>query len=399
MRQGFWGKICEISGKDILHILLFLIAYPVARIYRMKRRDLWLICENAMEATDNGFWLYRYIRKNEPEQDVVYAIKRKSKDYNKVAMLGPVVEYGSLKHWIYYLAAEKNISTQKGGKPNAAVCYFLEVYGILRNTRIFLQHGIIMNDLPFLHYENAKITMFVCTTKNETQFVQEKFHYPKRAVQKLGICRLDGLHEPHLPSGKILIMPTWRGWLSPPSNGRSAYTSVEKIKETEYYIHWNQLIHNQDIADLLEQHNLNIIFYLHREMQKFTNLFESQNNRIEIATSDDYQVQELLIEADYLITDYSSVAMDFGYMKKPLLYYQFDYEHFRAEHYPEGYFSYELDGFGAVCYNMDTVLQELKRAAEQNFTTEEAYLRRHEKFFDLFDTDNCKRNYEAIKAL
>ena len=90
---------------------------------------MWLVCEEYNEARDNGYWLYKYIRKAHPEQDVVYAINKESVDYEKIKNLGEVIQYGSIKHWAYYLAASINISSQKGGKPNAAVCYLLEVYG------------------------------------------------------------------------------------------------------------------------------------------------------------------------------------------------------------------------------------------------------------------------------
>ena len=127
MKQKFFSKLQEVSLVDILHVFLFLIALPISWFYKRKRPHLWLVCENREEARDNAYWLFKYICEHEKEQDVVYAINPKSKDYEKVATLGRTVSYGTLKHWIYYLTAEKNISTQKGGKPNAAVCYFLEV--------------------------------------------------------------------------------------------------------------------------------------------------------------------------------------------------------------------------------------------------------------------------------
>ena len=100
-----------------------------------------------------------------------------------------------------------------------------------------------------------------------------------------------------------------------------------------------------------------------------------------------------------MITDFSSIAMDFAYMKKRLMYYQFDCEDFRKGQYGEGYFSYEKDGFGKVCYTLDTALDELEAAVGENFGNPERYLKRHEEFFDLYDTDNCERNYRAIKEL
>ena len=51
-----------------------------------------------------------------------------------------------------------------------------------------------------------------------------------------------------------------------------------------------------------------------------------------------------------MITDYSSVAFEMAYLKKAVLYYQFDEEEFfSGKHWQKGYFDYRKDGFGAVC--------------------------------------------------
>ena len=36
---------------------------------------------------------------------------------------------------------------------------------------------------------------------------------------------------------------------------------------------------------------------------------------------------------------------------------------------------------------------------KQGFANEEIYLERHGKYFDLWDTKNCERNYKAIKEM
>lgn len=399
MKQKFWNKLLEVSFVDYIHVIFFVFAIPFAFVYKKRHKDLWLICENKMEARDNAYWLYRYIVQNAPEQEVVYAISSKSKDFNKVAELGKTVEFGSFKHWILYLAASKNISTQKCGKPNAAVCYFLEVYNLLKNTRVFLQHGVVKDDLPFLHYSNSKIAMFVTSTKRETEYVEAKFGYPKGYVKQLGLCRFDNLHNKSCVKKSILIMPTWRSWLSPPSNNDVKSEDIRKMKDSSYYKEWNRLLHDQEFLKLVDDNGLKVIFYQHREMQKFKDMFVSTRNDIVIASQEDYDVQELLIGSAYLITDYSSIAMDFAYMNKPLVYYQFDYNEFRKQHYEEGYFSYEEDGFGPVCYEFDSLMTVIKRNIANNFQNHPNYVKRHDDFFDLYDKNNCKRNYEAIKEL
>lgn len=399
MEETLWQKLQRVKISDIGHIFLFLIALPVALVYRCFRKDLWLICDNKNEARDNGYWLFKYICENHKEQDIVYAISKKSPDYQKVRVLGKVVSYGSLKHWILYLTAKKNISSQKGGKPNAAVCYFLEVNRIIKNTRIFLQHGVIKDDMPFLHYENTQMRMFVCSTEREWRFVSEKYGYPDGYVKKLGLCRFDMLHNVKTKPNQILVMPSWRSWIATPTSASYEIENVSDFRNTEYFKAWNEFLNNEEIHRILRENNLKMIFYPHRDMQAFLQYFNIDDENIITAKWPEYDVQQLLIESQYLITDYSSIAMDFAYMQKRLMYYQFDYEDFRRGQYPEGYFSYEKDGFGRVCYNTDEVVSEFKNAVSENFANPEKYLTRHKNFFDLYDTHNCERNYNAIKEL
>lgn len=116
-----------IKFKDILHLFIAAFILPYALIAKIFIRDFWLICEDRNEARDNGYWLFKWIRENKPKQKISYAIDKKSPDYDKVKKLGKIISYGTLSHWFWYIVADKNISSQKGGKPNAAVCYLFEV--------------------------------------------------------------------------------------------------------------------------------------------------------------------------------------------------------------------------------------------------------------------------------
>ena len=194
MNKSFFEKLAGVRVKDLLSLILCLAAWPLSLWCRARRPHIWLVCEYGPEARDNGYWLYRYLRLEHPEIDAVYAVNRDSVDRERVTALGPVVDYGSLRHWILYLAAEVNISSQKGGKPNAAVCYLLEVVtGILKNRRVFLQHGIIKDDLPFLHREKTNLSMFVTSTQREFDFVNGTFGYDPGVVVLTGLARYDNL--------------------------------------------------------------------------------------------------------------------------------------------------------------------------------------------------------------
>lgn len=392
-------KLERVKGKDILSVFLFFAAIPQAMYLKRKRKDLWLICEDENEARDNGFWLYRYIRQQHPEQDCVYAINKNSVDYQKVKDLGEVIQYGSYRHWVYYLAASKNISSQKGGKPNPAICYVLEVSGLLKNKRAFLQHGVIGNDLPWLYYENTKMSLFVCGAQKEYEYVRDIFGYPEGTVQYLGLARFDGLHDLSVKKNQILVMPSWREWIATPTSKSSSLDDMSSFISTEYFQKWNEFLNSSEIMEILEKNNLRMIFYPHRNMQKYLQYFTSGSQRILIADWREYDVQQLLKESAYLITDYSSISMDFGYMRKPMLYYQFDEDKFRRGQYGEGYFKYREIGFGPACTELSEVEQILKNAAENNFSQDDVYLKREEVFFPLYDRMNCERNYQAIRKM
>jgi CDP-glycerol glycerophosphotransferase (TagB/SpsB family) len=394
---NFISRIKYVKFSDIFSFSLFFISIIPSKIYKIKHPDLWLICEDKNEARDNGYWLFKYIAENKPEIDIVYAINKSSPDYKKVEGLGRVIQYGSIKHWVNYLAASKNISSQKGGKPNAALCYVLEIYGLLKNRRIFLQHGITKDDAKWLYYEVTKFSLFVCAAKPEYEYVKKQFKYPDEKIKLIGFCRYDNLTIDKNSKKQILIMPTWREWIAHPitkTNGGN-----EKFINTGYHKYWNGLINNDLFNEIIENNNIMVIFYPHRNMQKLIETFKTNSSNIIIADWRFYDVQILLKESAFLITDYSSIAMDFAYMRKPLIYYQFDQQEFRKLQYQEGYFSYENDGFGEIVKTEKELLQIVQQYIKNNFKLNCLYDDRITNFFYFNDVNNCSRNFEAIKNL
>ena len=106
---------------------------------------------------------------------------------------------------------------------------------------------------------------------------------------------------------------------------------------------------------------------------------------------------ELLTESSILITDYSSVAFDFAYLQKPVIYCPFDHDSFFASHtYKEGYFNYSTDGFGPVCSDVQSLVNATIHLIENNGTIGSDYLQRIKAFYAYFDNNNSKRVHQAI---
>ena len=93
---------------------------------------------------------------------------------------------------------------------------------------------------------------------------------------------------------------------------------------------------------------------------------------------------------DCVVTDYSSVCMDFALLLKPCIFYAFDL----AEYQKERSFYYEYEGYvpGRVVTEFGEVLDEI-----QNPRDGQAQLRRFRDFnFDYIDCGSRKRIFDAV---
>ena len=98
-----------------------------------------------------------------------------------------------------------------------------------------------------------------------------------------------------------------------------------------------------------------------------------------------------------LITDYSSVAFDFAYMKKPIIYYQFDSDKYYNNHYPRGYFKYNKDGFGNVVYSQNNLTKKIEDVLMYGLN--KVYNDNIDRFFEKNDLSNSYRIYKEIKMI
>lgn len=395
--KHFFRQVKRVKIKEALQIWKLPIAIICGLLYRIRHKDLWIICESKNEARDNGYWLFRYLRKEHPEQECVYAICGTSPDIEKISKIGSWVEFGSLKHWILYFASTKKISSQKAGNPNAAIFYLLEVGGFLRDKRIFLQHGITINDQKWLYYDVTKIKRFICGAYPEFLYIKDTFGYPERSVVYTGFCRFDGLHDnTHTDEKIILIMPTWREWIADEDERLLKYEGTTQIEKTNYFRKWTEFICNPKLKTIAELYHCRFIFFPHRDMQKYMRFFPPSNEYVEIGDARKFDVQALMKSASMMVTDYSSVFMDMLYMKKPVVFYQFDYDMFRRGQYGEAYFSYQNNLFAESFRDCQDAIEAVEKCIKSNFAVSKEFLNAHKEYFRLYDRNNCQRVYEEI---
>lgn len=381
-------NMLKFRSEQIWHIAKLSLAYLFSLC--LKKRELWLMSERGVDARDNAYWLFLYIKNKHPEINVHYIISKDSVDRNRLDEYKcNLVTFRSLKHYILLWQASHLISTHvQGYAPFVGLGLWMmnHIKKYSDKWHIDLKHGITKDYQTFTAYENTHIDLLFCAAKPEYDYLKKLFGYPDGNLQYTGFCRFDNLHICSAQR-QILVMPTWREWIY----SRAGFVNSEFAKV------YSDFLVNPELNSLLEENNINLVFYPHHEIQRFIDEFQKLpvGSRIIIAEKAKYDVQELLKDSALLITDYSSVFFDFSYMKKPSIYFQFDYVRYREEHLATGYFDYN-SGFGPVVHTQEDLFNAIKQVIASDFKLQDIYRERIDEYFPLYDTKNTERVFNCI---
>jgi len=402
-----------LSVKKFLRYIggtLKIVAAQVVAIIGKKIFDdkaIWIVSEKKTEARDNGFYLFRYIRKSHGEVNAYYVIKKGAMDENKVKAYGNVIYYNSFRHCVYYYAAKIRACSQiHGVRPFEELSRLARIrfYKTNNQRQIYLTHGIAKDYRDSYDFRKIGYDLMICGVKPEYDYYKRTFDYPDSNIALTGICRYDGLRIGGNTEKVILIMPTFREWLRTADSAVpvAPQSDLEMFKNSEFFNFYCDLLSNVDLNKWIKENDYKIVFYLHYTFQPYCSLFENRfgnNDSITVARRADYDVQKLLINSSFLITDYSSVCFDFAYMGKPMVYAQFDKKIYRERHYQEGWFVYERDGLGPIFDDVKSVVLYTIQCGNDGFIMDETFKGRSAKLFSFHDNDNSRRVYEAIIKL
>lgn len=109
--------------------------------------------------------------------------------------------------------------------------------------------------------------------------------------------------------------------------------------------------------------------------------------------SDIDDVNELYIISDMLITDYSSVFFDYANLKRPMIFYMYDLEHYRDK--SNGFYIDLKELPGNIVKTQEELEKEIL-ALEQNFVYDKKYEEFNKKFNYLDDGSASRRVVERI---
>lgn len=367
------------------------------RIFAKRKKKYILINDRINVAGDNGEALFRYICETNyknMKKNTYFVISKKSSDYKKLKKIGNVVSSGSLKHLLLFLNAKYIYSSHNTRNFYMPFDFkMFKFYSNLLNYKfIWLQHGITKDDISEFANKYRNLNNFVIcgSIGEEKEFLKEKYLFEKEEIKLTGFSRYDLLENK--TKNIITIMPTWRTYLTGKMTDYGYNEAIDGFSESEYYLNYKFLLTNEKLIKFLEENNYILKFALHPGMMSYIDEFKKfENNNIIILSSDSLNYNKLFKESKLIITDYSSAVFDFAYLKKPIIYFQFDKVLFFDKHYKKGYFDYETDGFGPVIEDRYDLIDKILEMAKNNFNNDKKYINRVEKTFKYFDKNNCKR--------
>ena len=105
------------------------------------------------------------------------------------------------------------------------------------------------------------------------------------------------------------------------------------------------------------------------------------------------EINDLLLITDILITDYSSVIFDYFLLKRPVIFYPYDYDEYMT--YRDFYLDYKKDLPGPICYTEEEVINVLNDTKSLD-----KYKEKIDEFNIKFNKENdgtvCKKIVDKI---
>lgn len=394
-------ELYKINSPASKKAIVTRILYHIIKSFYKK--EIWLLSDRINKADDNGEVFFKYLNDNKKDVSSYFILRKDSSDYKRIKNIGSVIEHLSFKHKLLHILSDKTISS-------AADDYVYNPFfgnekyyrDIMYNKQhIFLQHGITKDDQSrWLNRFNKNLSIFITAANPEYEsIINGAYHYGEEVIKLTGFPRFDRLNNDD--DKFITIMPTWRNNLgtndSYYNDGIKRYN--DSFRESEYFRFYDALLNDSKLISAAKRLGYRIRFMPHPNVINYINWFRKNNYVVFCDISTRYD--EIFATSSVVVTDYSSVAFDFAYLRKPVIYAQFDKEVFFAgEHvYTKGYFDYERDGFGEVEYDLESTVNRIIEYMKTDCKLKNEYRERIDRFFAYNDKNNCKRVYDAIKSL
>lgn len=376
--------------ENISTFLKVVFAFGLSKFIRKKsNRKIVLVGGNLGEKyEDNASVFHRYLVENYQKELDIYWMYDSSTTYVRKLNIPNAVKLGTLKNYLLFFRADHTIH---GHSLSFDIAPSIDKYIFFNRKTIMthISHGIegfkkILiqeEDIPLL----SRCNYFNCVSEYEKGIKLKQWGIPEEKLLVTGMARFDN-YEYNSPASRVenvLIMFTWREWLFD--------LSEEDFLNSDYFKKTVEVLSDNHLLTLFENRQVKVKVVLHPFMKKFEQYFtkmQTTATNIKFYSFDEISIGNEMKEADMLLTDYSSIAWDFLYMNKPIIFFTFDQKEYLNMR--GSYIDLDKDLFG---YKADTT-EEVKKYMDLILIdghSTNPYFKEGIRFLDYFDQRSCER--------
>lgn len=311
---------------------------------------------------DNHQYIYNELERVGFSGEIIFLCKKGCYDRVQVFSKGPVylIEAGKILHEIkaaYHLMTAKTVVIDNyygflavaNFRKNVECIQIWHAAGAVKNFG-FLDPTVQIRSTREKKRILAVYKRFHKVVVNSQQFAhifEKAFQLKKDQFLPFGYPRTDfffdnGYHQqvvekfyakyPHFKGKKIVLYaPTYR----PNTKGNQLQLDIEKLKGAL-------------------QDDFVLFIRVHPSVQ-LTELENIQQEEFVFNFSKRATINDLLIVADYLITDYSSIPFEFAFLKKPMIFFPYDLADYMEN--PGLWDKYENIVPGPIAYNTEEIIE------------------------------------------
>ena len=309
-----WGKW---DNSKLKRGLSYSIAYPLMRLFPLKNNIVVYDSFWASKYNDNPKAMYQYLYKNHPELHHIWVLKN-----TDIEIDGPAekVRRNSLKYW-YYMARGK-FFIENTNFPNQYA---------KRNGQVEVQtfHGTFMKTMGFdepqfkygskrkqdnFEKRNKRWDLTISPSPYMSNKIRDAYNYEEEVIE-CGYPRNDQLH---VENNENKINSIKNSLEIPFDKKIILYAPTYRNKEGFDF--------NLDLQNLREKlgDDFVLLIRLHYFVANHINIENFEPFAIDVSNYP--EINDLYLISDALITDYSSVMFDYGHLKKPMIFFPYDYE-------------------------------------------------------------------------
>lgn len=376
--------------ENISTFLKVVFAFGLSKFIRKKsNRKIVLVGGNLGEKyEDNASVFHRYLVENYQKELDIHWMYDSSTTYVRKLNIPNAVKLGTLKNYLLFFRADHTIH---GHSLSFDIAPSIDKYIFFNRKTIMthISHGIegfkkILiqeEDIPLL----SRCNYFNCVSEYEKGIKLKEWGIPEEKLLVTGMARFDN-YEYNSPASRVenvLIMFTWREWLFD--------LSEEDFLSSDYFKKTVEVLSDNHLLALFENRQVKVKVVLHPFMKKFEQYFtkmQTTATNIKFYSFDEISIGNEMKEADMLLTDYSSIAWDFLYMNKPIIFFTFDQKEYLNMR--GSYINLDKDLFG---YKADTT-EEVKKYMDLILIdghSTNPYFKEGTRFLDYFDQRSCER--------